>query len=107
MNIRRNVLAYLSEQKRDFISALQQPARYPVGVQHPAQSSRSHPLESWSWDRGVSEQKAFIRTVKPPTKNIGLVSASVVIVMAFFHFSNENKVSRSPAFLRNCTPTTC
>ena len=64
MSIRRNVLAYLSEQKRDFIRAFQQPTAYPVGVQHPAQSSRSHPSASWSWDREVSEQNALIRTVE-------------------------------------------
>jgi hypothetical protein len=68
MSIRRNVLAYLSEQKRDFIKAFQQPAAYPVGVQHPAQSSRSHPVASWSWDRGASGQNAFIRTVEASHK---------------------------------------
>jgi hypothetical protein len=96
-----------TETRRDFISAFQQPAGYPVGLQHPAQSSRRHPFY-----RGAGTAEFLNRTHssvrrKPPTKNIGLVSASVVIVMAFFHFSNENKVSRSPTFLRNCTPTTC
>src|SRR5580693_1618915 len=83
------------------------PTGYPVGLQHSAQSSRRHPLY-----RGAGTAEFLNRTPssarrKPPAKNIGLVSASVVIVMAFFHFSNENKVSRSPTFLRNCTPTTC
>jgi len=64
MAIQRSALAYLPEQKRDFIRAFQQPAAYPVGVQHPTQSARSVPVvATWRWDPAIRGQKAFIRTV--------------------------------------------
>lgn len=65
---RRSVFAYLQEQKRDFIRAFRQPAAHPVGVQHPAQSSRIYPVAAWSWDSGTSGENAFIRTVEASHK---------------------------------------
>lgn len=63
MATQQNLFAYLARQKQDFIKGFKEPAGYPVGVQDPAQTSRSLSVAAtWCWDPAVP-QNAFVRTV--------------------------------------------
>lgn len=50
-------------QKRDFIDAFKDPAKYPVGVINPKDSTRYIPNSKWYWDPNLRKNSAFIREV--------------------------------------------
>jgi hypothetical protein len=95
MTIRRDAFAYLQEQKRDFIRAFQQPAAHPVGVQHPAQSSRIHPVAAWSWGSGISGENAFIVSVEGSHGEFWVRPGFAGYRSAFLSFLGREGVLRS------------
>src|SRR5271170_1033261 len=59
----RNLTDYLTEQKKAFIKAFQDPANYPVGVLNAPQCERSlTAIATWKWT-SPSSTNSFIRAI--------------------------------------------